>query len=57
MVTHDDDYLRLHAAGTPHAGIAFCKQGARSIGEMLQALILIRDVLSPDEMEGKVVYL
>ena len=26
MVTHDNDYLRLHAAGVLHAGIAYCHQ-------------------------------
>ncbi|MGH7130229.1 MAG: DUF5615 family PIN-like protein, partial [Planctomycetaceae bacterium] len=26
VMTHDDDFLVLHAAGTPHAGIAYCHQ-------------------------------
>jgi len=57
MVTHDDDYLRLHARGNAHAGVAYCRQGARSIGEMLETLVLIYEVMSPEEMENKVVYL
>ncbi|HSB10177.1 MAG TPA: DUF5615 family PIN-like protein [Blastocatellia bacterium] len=57
IVTHDEDYLRLHAGGRSHAGIAFCRQGKRSIGEMLETLFLIYDVMSSDEMENKVVYL
>lgn len=57
IVTNDDDYLRLHADGRSHAGIAFCRQGKRSIGEMLETLFLIYDLMSPDEMENKVVYL
>lgn len=57
MVTHDDDYLRLHARGNQHAGIAFCRQGTRSVGEILQTLILISDLLLPDEMKNEVVYL
>jgi predicted nuclease of predicted toxin-antitoxin system len=32
IVTHDDDYLLLHAQGVRHAGIAYCHQHARSIG-------------------------
>jgi predicted nuclease of predicted toxin-antitoxin system len=57
MVTHDDDYLSLHALGVPHAGIAYCRQGTRTIGEMLQTLTLIYELISSDEMLGKVVYL
>jgi predicted nuclease of predicted toxin-antitoxin system len=26
VFTQDQDFLRLHAAGRPHAGIAFCHQ-------------------------------
>lgn len=57
MVTHDDDFLNLHAHGTPHAGIAYCRWGARTIGEMVQMLVLIYEMMSPDEMMSKIVYL
>src|SRR5689334_19582909 len=57
MVTHDDDFLHLHARGTPHAGIAYCRVGSRTIGEMVQTLVLIYELMSPDEMAGQVVYL
>ena len=57
MVTFDDDYLQLHAAGFSHAGIAYCRQGTRSIGEILQTLILIYEVMSCEEMRNQVVYL
>jgi predicted nuclease of predicted toxin-antitoxin system len=40
IVTHDDDYLRLHQRDISHAGIAYCRQQTQSIGEMLRALIL-----------------
>jgi len=56
-VTHDDDFLNLHARGTPHAGIAYCRWGVRTIGEMMQTLVLIYELMSPDEMMGKIVYL
>jgi predicted nuclease of predicted toxin-antitoxin system len=35
MVTQDNDFLRLHALGVTHAGIAYCQQQSISIGEML----------------------
>ena len=50
----DDDYLRLHQRGIPHAGIAYCRQQTRSIGEMLRALILMGEVLTLEEIENQV---
>jgi predicted nuclease of predicted toxin-antitoxin system len=57
LVTHDADFLRLHAGGTAHSGIAYCRQGAASIGELLRYLVLIHDLLSPEEMAGRVEFL
>jgi hypothetical protein len=57
MVTHDDDFLNLHTRGISHAGIAYCQCGARTIGEMVQMLVLIYELMSVDEMMGKIVYL
>jgi predicted nuclease of predicted toxin-antitoxin system len=57
LVTQDKDFLQLHALGLPHAGIAYCKQGSRSIGHMLRALIVIYDSMSPDDVRGQLLYL
>jgi len=57
LVTQDDDFLRLHAKGVAHAGIAYCQQQSMSAGEILRRLILIHDLLSPEEMDGKVEFL
>src|SRR5947199_7889570 len=57
IVTHDDDYLVLHAQGVRHAGIAYCHQHARTIGQILSALLLLWQVLEPQEMENRVEYL
>jgi predicted nuclease of predicted toxin-antitoxin system len=57
VVTQDDDFLRLHVQGATHAGIAYCQQQSMSIGEMLRRLILIHDLLSPEEMLGRVEFL
>ena len=57
IVTQDADFLRLHAEGRPHAGIAFCKRGSRSTGQMLQRLLLIHRTMKSDEMKQKIVYL
>jgi predicted nuclease of predicted toxin-antitoxin system len=57
VVTQDDDFLRLHGQGVAHAGIAYCQQQSTSVGEMLRRLILIYDLLSPEEMVGRVEFL
>ena len=57
IFTEDDDFLALHHAGRPHAGIAYCKQGSRSIGQIVDGLVLIYEVLEPVEMAGRLEYL
>jgi predicted nuclease of predicted toxin-antitoxin system len=41
LFTQDDDFLKLHEAQVPHAGITYCHQGSRSIGEIIKTLALI----------------
>jgi predicted nuclease of predicted toxin-antitoxin system len=57
VFTQDEDFLRLHAAGTPHAGIAYCHQESRTIGEIILGLLLIWEVYEPEEMHNRVEYL
>jgi hypothetical protein len=57
IVTHDDDFLAIGAAGVRHAGIAYCHQHARSVGELVNALVLIHSCLEPDEIENRVEFL
>jgi predicted nuclease of predicted toxin-antitoxin system len=57
LVTHDHDFLRLHDQGVPHAGIAYCQQGARSVGQMIARLALIWEILTAEEMVGRVEFL
>ena len=57
IFTQDRDFLRLHYAGFSHSGIAYCIKGSRSIGEILRGLILIWEVLKPEDMIGKVEFL
>jgi len=45
IVTHDRDFLRLDERGEDHAGIAYCDQGRRSIGEMVSRLILLHETV------------
>jgi predicted nuclease of predicted toxin-antitoxin system len=57
IVTHDPDFLRYASSGIEHCGIAYCHKTALSIGEIIEALILIHEVLTPEEMTGHVEYL
>jgi predicted nuclease of predicted toxin-antitoxin system len=57
IVTHDEDFLVLHSRGVRHAGIAYCHQGDRSVGELLRALVLVRGRLTPEEMENRLEFL
>ena len=56
IVTQDDDFLRLAAAGSRHSGIVFASQ-ENTIGEIIRGLMMIHQVLEADEMMGHVEYL
>lgn len=56
LFTQDADFLRLAAAGVPHAGIIYAKQQT-SLGTIIRGLMLIHQVLSSEEMSGRVEYL
>lgn len=55
--TQDDDFLGIHASGTPHHGIVYCKKDSRGIGEMVRGLALIWEVYEPEELEGRIEFL
>lgn len=57
IVTHDQDFLRKHQQGVTHAGIVYCHLRSRSVGEILRSLVLIWEILTPQEMEDHVEYL
>lgn len=56
IFTQDDDFLALAAAGLHHAGIVYAPQGT-SIGQIIRGLMLIHQVLEPEEMEDHVEFL
>jgi predicted nuclease of predicted toxin-antitoxin system len=57
IFTQDDDYLVLAARGVSHCGIAYCHQQTRSLGEIIDLLVLIWEVYEPAEMINHVEYL
>jgi predicted nuclease of predicted toxin-antitoxin system len=56
VVTHDTDFLRLAQRDPNHPGIVYCDKVACSIGDIIRHLILVYEVLTPDEMAGRVEY-
>ncbi|MEA3640971.1 MAG: DUF5615 family PIN-like protein [Lamprobacter sp.] len=56
VVTQDDDFLRLAAAGEPHAGIVYAPQHT-GVRTLIQGLVLIQRVLEADEMIGHIEFL
>lgn len=53
IFTQDADFLRLHATGVPHTGIAYAHQQS-DVGTLIRGLMLIYEVLSPADMENHV---
>jgi hypothetical protein len=56
IFTQDDDFLRLHSAGAEHAGIVYAPQGT-PVGAIVQGLMLLYQVLSPEDMRQHVEFL
>ena len=54
IFTQDDDFLRIAALTDNHPGIVYCRQGTRSIGQIVESLILIHEVYSPEDIKGRV---
>ena len=52
----DSDYLALATEGVSHAGIAYAPHG-RTIGDLIQALMLIYETITPEEMADHIEYL
>lgn len=54
--TQDADFLRLHAEGVEHAGIVYAPQQT-PIGYIVRGLMLVYQVLEPEEMQNHVEFL
>jgi predicted nuclease of predicted toxin-antitoxin system len=57
LVTHDPDLIEFAHRDQRHAGIAYCDQERRSLRSLIGSLLLMWEVLSPEEMEGHIEYL
>ena len=57
IVTFDPDFPALHQSGVEHAGIAWCPEHKYSIGELIQALLLLHGVLDREAMRNHLEFL
>ena len=57
VVTHDDDFTRVHADGAAHAGICYCPKDKHPIGNLVHLLILVHECFAENEMRGHLEYL
>jgi hypothetical protein len=57
IFTRDGDFLGIHRSGALHAGIAYCPKDSRTIGEIIDSLLLIWEVCEPDEMVNHVEFI
>ena len=53
VVTWDADFRDLHYQAQSHSGIVYFVGGRRSIGEMVESLVLIHATYSAEEMIGR----
>lgn len=57
VVTHDDDFPRIHANGIDHAGICYCHKDKHSIGDLIRVLLLVHECFVEEESIGHLEYL
>ncbi len=57
LLTHDDDFLRLHAQGRRHAGLFYCHQQKYSIGQLIRLLLMLGLGYDPHEVAGRLEFL
>lgn len=57
LVTHDADFLKIAQRTTHHAGVAFCASGSRTVGQIIEMLLIMYAALPPEEMANSVQYL
>jgi predicted nuclease of predicted toxin-antitoxin system len=57
IFTQDADFLIIASQTNNHPGIAYCKQGTRTMGQIIEGLVVIYEVLHLEDMKGHVEFL
>ena len=56
LFTQDEDFLRLHTSRVVHAGLVYARQQT-PVGATIHGLMLIHELMTPDEMKGHLEYI
>jgi hypothetical protein len=57
IFTQDGEFLCIHGSGISHPGIAYCPKDSRSVGQIVDSLVLIWEVYEPEDMANRVEYI
>ncbi|AGF52408.1 slr0771 [Synechocystis sp. PCC 6803] len=57
IFTQDTDFLKLAQSSPDHTGIAYCSQRNKSIDQVIQGLVLMWEILEPEEMCNHIEFL
>ncbi|WP_368667609.1 DUF5615 family PIN-like protein [Synechocystis sp. LEGE 06083] len=57
IFTQDTDFLKLAQSFPHHTGIVYCSQRNKSIGQIIQGLVLMWEILEPEEMFNHIEFL
>lgn len=57
LITHDNDFLKLHHEGFQHAGIAYCRPQHRSVGQIVRSLVLLWRTYEIEDLHNQVFFL
>jgi len=57
IFTQDIDFLRINQQGIQHLGIIYCPQQTKSIGQIIQGIVLIWELLASEEIIDHMEYL
>ncbi len=57
ILTGDPDFLALAGSGVEHVGMVYCHQNTRTIGQMIDFLILVDACISPEDMRNHIEFM
>jgi hypothetical protein len=57
ILTSDTDFIAPHAAGIGHAGIVYYHQTSRTIGQMIEFLLLLDASMIQEEMRNRLEFM
>ncbi len=57
LVTNDDDFTRPLTGGASHSGICYCRPDKYSLSEFIEAVLLVAECSSDEDLQNRVEFL